>query len=541
MKIDSFVLPTANRLVADYLQVKPEAMQFFSYAPFDGTAMRQRLVQLKERCIEHREELADGLAVYNTRVGNHDAALENIELLRSENTFVVIAGQQAGVMTGPLYTIYKAISILHTAKQLQEELGVTVVPVFWIAGEDHDLEEINHVWVSDANGKPTKQKLPFKPKGKRSASMQNLEREQAERFIRDFFAAHAESEHTQKLRKLASDALEHAATPVDWFARLLVHFFGKYGLVLAESSSAYVRKLEQPVFRKVLEHNGQISQLLADSERKLREAGYGTQLELDERSAHLFIYEGEERSLLEREGEKFLTKGGRRSYTKQELLELLEQEPERFSANVVSRPLAQEHLFPTLAFIGGPGEIGYWAYYKALFAELGYELPIVLPRTSITLVDGGLERVMEHFGLRLPDVLDGFAEWKEKWLEGLKEPGLSERFEAARQAILAAYQPLTEHVITVDPGLRGLTDKNTNRLLEQVEFLQERVERSVQQRHQVELDRIARLENHLIPGGKLQERVWSIFTYLNTYGPDLVDRLMEVHYPFDGTHKVVYL
>lgn len=538
MEIDCLSLPTANRLIADFLQASPEAMRFFSYDPYDPKAARQRLTWLKERRFAHRHELADGLLAYNQSIGNDSAALANIELLRDEETYVVIAGQQAGVLMGPLYTIHKALSVIQTANKLQAELGEKVVPVFWIAGEDHDLEEINHVFLPHTRGTPSKLKLSFGVKGKRSASMVPIKREVAGRFVEDFFAAHPETEHTQELRQLVEETLDQSTSAVEWFARLMVHFFGKYGLVLVESSSPYLRMLEKPVFHSIIEQNEQIHHLLSSAQRALLEAGYATQLDLDEHSAHLFIYEHDERLLLERHQEGFRTKDGRHSYTKSELLEILDTAPERFSANVVSRPLAQEYLFPTLAFLGGPGEIGYWAYYKSLFAELGLELPLILPRTSITLLEGCIERIMNQLELSTETVLCDFAKWKAGWWSGFQEPELVRQFDVARQAILDAYQPLTEQVIAFDPGMRDLAGKNTDRLLEQIAFLEERVARSIESRHQVAIHRVTRLENALIPGGKLQERVWSAFTYLNAHGPDLIDRLLQADFPFDETHKI---
>jgi bacillithiol biosynthesis cysteine-adding enzyme BshC len=539
MEIECLSLPTANRLVADYLQATPEAMRFFSYAPYDQQAARQRLTWLKERRLAHRHELADGLAAYNQSIGNDSAALANIELLRDEDTYVVIAGQQAGVLTGPLYTIHKALSIIHTARKLQAQQGVTVVPVFWIAGEDHDLEEINHVFIPHVSGNPGKLKLSLGVKGKRSASMVPLKQEVANRFVHDFFAAHPETEHTKGLRQLAEETLGLSTSVVDWFARLMVHFFGKYGLILVESSSSYLRKLQRPVFEMVIERNEQIHQLLLSTEEQLREAGYATQLDLDDNAAHLFIYENGERLLLERSQDQFRTKDGRHSYTKQELLEIVQTAPERLSANVVSRPLAQEYLFPTLAFIGGPGEIGYWAYYKAFFAEMGVELPLILPRISITLLEGNIERILQQLELSAEVVLSHFAEWKAEWWARFQDPTLMRQFDQVRQAILDAYRPLTEQVAAFDPGLRDMAGKNTDRLLEQVAFLEEQVARSIESRHQVAIHRLTRMENALIPTGKLQERVWSVFTYLNSHGPDFIERLMQTNFSIDGTHKIV--
>jgi bacillithiol biosynthesis cysteine-adding enzyme BshC len=541
MIIHSVALPLANQLANDYLLDKPQATQFFAYAPYQPDSYRNRLEWLRSRQYPHRKQLADGLAQYNRQIGNDPVALEQIEKLRKDDTYVVVAGQQAGVLTGPLYTIHKAISLIQTARRLQTELGVDVVPVFWIAGEDHDIDEIDHVYLAKDETTLHKQKIELKRQKRTSASMLTVETSVMTQFVETFFAEHAETVYTQSLRCLLRKTAEQAGTLVDWFARIMAHLFGKHGLVLIESSSAFVRQLEQPVFRKVIEHNEQIAALLKAAEERLHAAGYPSQLQLDEAQAHLFIYADGERLLLRREGDHFYTKDRRVSYTRDELLALLETDPQRFSANVVSRPLMQEHLFPTLAFIGGPGEIAYWAFYRKYFEYMGYELPIVLPRISFTLVEGAVERILSQMELPIETVLQDFAGWKQNWLAGLQTDVLAERFKQTRQAIKELYQPLVDEVVNLDRGMQELAAKNMERLLQQVDFLQERTQKSILNRHEVAIKRLNRMESSLIPEGQWQERVFNIFSFANKYGLDLIDRLVEAPVEFDRCHKVVYL
>jgi bacillithiol biosynthesis cysteine-adding enzyme BshC len=542
MIIESVSLPVANRLARDYQQGKADALQFFHYQPYQNEAYRERIEWLNGKSCPHRERLVEGLYAYNQQIGNHPEALTRIEQLRRSDAYVVIGGQQAGVLTGPLYTIHKAIHLIQSARKLQEELQVTIVPVFWIAGEDHDIDEIDHLyWLTDGETVVSKGRMNLPRKGRVSASSLRLEQEAAERFVDSFLQELTETEETAAIRDLLKQEVRQSSTVVDWFARLMASLFGKHGLVLVESSLPFVRELERPVFRRLIEQNERISSLLEETSDRIIAAGYEPQLQVEGKQANLFVYESGERLLLERSDDRFRTKDRRYSYSKDELLTMLEADPRRFSANVVSRPLMQEHLFPTLAFIGGQGEVAYWAFYRKVFEAMGYQLPIVLPRMSITLVEGAIARLMEQVGLSVEKVLTGFGEWKEQW-ERLREPDpLKERFAQTRQAMEALYRPLITEVVERDAGLRELAEKNINMLLAQVDFLEDRLNRSLRRREDVSLARVRRIEASLLPEGAWQERKLSVFFFANKYGLDLVDRLVAAPFRLDGSHQIVYL
>ncbi len=544
MNITNAPFPSSNRLVDDYVNGKIGMKTFFPYAPFEPVSYRNRLEYLNDRLLPHRAQLVEGLRTYNREIGNHDAAMEQINRLAEENAVVVVAGQQAGVLTGPLYTIHKALHLIQAARSLQEAHGVPVIPVFWIAGEDHDWEEINHLYLPAGEG-VKKFRLELPQTGKRSASMLALNVDACRGFLQTFFAEMTETVHTAELRQLAEDSLAASANVADWFARIMAQLFGKHGLVLVESSLPFIRALERPVFRDLILQNEALGRMLVQADERIKENGYQPQLVVEQNQAQLFIYEDGQRLLLERQEDQFVTKDGRHRYSREQLLTMLEEEPARFSANVVSRPLMQEHLFPTLAFIGGPGEISYWAYFKEIFAHFGYQLPIVLPRISITLVEGAIARHLEQLGLPVANVLHGFAEWKEAWLKQIKTDSQAEhllrRFAETKQAVLAEYQPLVQEVISFDRGLEDLAGQNVARLLDQVEFLQQKVEQSLRNRHEVTLTRLQRIENALLPEGNWQERVYSIFLFANKYGLGLVDQLVEAPFSAGPAHKIVTL
>ncbi|USG67547.1 bacillithiol biosynthesis cysteine-adding enzyme BshC [Brevibacillus ruminantium] len=540
MNVECISLPLANPLADDYRQGKDSALRFFRYAPYDKRSYRERIEWLSQNDIPHREALADGLYTYNQSIGNHQEALTNIELLRQSGTMVVIGGQQAGVLTGPLYTIHKAIHLIQAAKRLSAEWGVRVVPVFWIAGEDHDIDEIDHVYgLLDQESKLYKEKLALKRSGRPSASSVQLDHSDCQAFLNKLFAGLTETKETKEIRKWAEESLATSKTIVDWFARLTAALFGKYGLILVESSLPFVRELEKPVFTQILEQNESLSSLLVKAAGELEKAGYPQQLDVGGQEANLFLYEGVDRLQLLRHGDHFVTRRG--TYTQGELLELLKKDPCRFSSNVVTRPLMQEHLFPTLAFIGGPGEVAYWAYLQEIFAAFGKQLPIVLPRMSVTLVEGAIARLLKEFDLSIERALGGFASWKEEWEAQQGPYPLTDRFQEVRDALRELYQPVVSEVARLEPGLKHLAEKNAARLQEQVDFLERRLHAALDQREDIGLRRLYRLETALYPAGGLQERKLTILPFLNRHGLSLIDRLVEAPFVHDDSHQVLYL
>jgi bacillithiol biosynthesis cysteine-adding enzyme BshC len=473
-------------------------------------------------------------------VGNHPEALKNIDALRCSDTYVVIGGQQAGVLTGPLYTIYKAVHLIQAAKKLSAQLETEVIPVFWIAGEDHDIDEVDHLyWLIDQERTLHKERISLQKKGRKSASQLPLDEDAVHRFLESFFNAHTETVHTPSIRALLEDTAAASTTLAEWFARLMAELFGKHGLVLVESSLPFVRELERPMFQTVIEKNEEIARLLGKAEERLEAAGYPMQLKVAENQANLFLYEEGERLLVERYGEKFVNR--RASYSREELLQLLDADPQRFSSNVVSRAFMQEHLFPTLAFVGGTGEVAYWAYYRDVFASCGLQMPIVLPRISVTLLEGALERLLDGFSLSLEQVLTGFADWKREWEKTQVRHPLEKQFAEARDSLLAVYRPLVEDVVKLDPGMKRLAEKNTTFLMEQVSFLEERLIRSLHEREDVAEHRLRRIEAALLPEGGWQERKLSFFSFANKHGLSLLDQLVEAPFAHDGSHQIFYL
>ncbi len=535
-----------NGLLAQhYLEDFDRVSSFYQYNPYKRESWQERKNWLDHHPCHHREKLARGLKEFNQQIENSPASLENIEKLKQENTYVIIGGQQAGVLTGPLYSIYKAITIIQLAKQKERELGCSVVPVFWIAGEDHDFDEVNHVYSMnlEQNGiEKISLNMPGEEnKLRRSVSHRTIPREVLTTFIDDFFAMQPDGPAQPEMRRELMEMAEKSQTLVDFFARIMARLFFDEGLILVDSALPFVRELEQPLFQTVIEQNEKLADTVVEQRLRMEEAGYQAQVEVEKDQAHFFIYHDGERILLSREGDLFVSRDGVLRFRREQLTEMLEQDPARFSANVVTRPLMQEYLFPTLGFVGGPGEIAYWGLYKSAFSLMNLQMPLIIPRISITLLDPKLVKWMDRYCLSWDDLQHEIESLKQEWMLKQNDSGLSDIFAEVRRQLTEIYRPLKQELAGVEKGLEELSERNLQNILKEVGYLEKKSVDAYRKKYRDDLERIDHVKQWTMPMDKPQERVYNIFSFLNKYGPELIDQLLKQPMDANGVHKCIYL
>ncbi|EJS71066.1 bacillithiol biosynthesis cysteine-adding enzyme BshC [Bacillus cereus] len=538
MEIKEISVPQQG-VVADYMNGKKEIQSCFDYMLTED-AFKQRVHDLREREF-FRQDLVAHLLEYNTKLQAGESTIRNVKALGDENTYVVIAGQQAGLLTGPLYTIHKIISILQLAKEKEESLGVRVVPVFWIAGEDHDMDEINHTFVTK-NEKIKKTIFHDRNPKKASASESELSVEDCRKWIEDIFKTYPETNFTKDVLRFVDDALNKSNTYVDFFAYLITKMFAKSGLILVDSHHPELRKLEVPFFKRIISKYKEVQEGLHNQQEVIKELGYKPIIETKSNAVHIFMEIDNERVLLEDIQGKFVGKDGAHSFSYEELIEEIEKSPERFSNNVVTRPLMQEYVFPTLAFIGGPGELAYWSELQQVFHTVGFQMPPVVPRLTITYVERAITTDLTDLQLQESEpFLNNIDKLRENWLSNQIEEPIDDRFTEAKQEIVAIHTSLQQFVKKIDPGLSEFAGKNELKINEQIELLERMLKRNVEKKHEVQLNKFRRIQFALRPLGAPQERVWNVCYYLNQFGLDFVDRVMENSFSWDGKHHVIKL
>lgn len=542
MHIEALQISAPNSLMEDYLFHFEKVSPFYNYSPYEDESWHKRISWLEKHPLTHRKQLVHGLMEYNQQVNPHPQVIGNINKLLDPESCVIIGGQQAGILTGPLYSIHKAISILQLARQKEVELGLPVVPVFWIAGEDHDYEEVNHVFLQTKEGKVKKIKLKEQPAGRESISHFILSSSVLDDFIEEYFCELIETEYTRDLKKTLHQLAAQSNTLTDFFARIMGWLFGEKGLVLVDSTLPFIRQLEKDTFREIILRNEELTGAFQKQAREMVAAGYHCQVETEEKHAHFFLYkDGKRVAVMRKEKGIFSLHEREETFTREDLLLLLEKDPEGFSANVVTRPMMQERIFPTLAFVGGPGEIAYWGLYRQYFSLFGMELPIIMPRFTFSIVEGTVQKYMEKYQLTTSDLFGRLQEKRNAILRSVQTFNYEEVFARFREMLRLQYGEIIQQAATLEAGLEKIGEKNLAKIHEQIHYFEKKTEQAFLKKNEVLLRHFERIQLSLFPMDKPQERVYNIFVFLNKYGLSWFEEFVGHSYPIDSRHIVFFL
>lgn len=540
MEILELSLHSSNQFLDHFTKQNLDVSSYFDYNTHSKAVFKERAADLKNRSFQ-REELVSYLKQYARRFAKEqDKTFENIEKLKDPNSVVIIGGQQAGLLTGPLYTINKIISIIVLARQQEEELGIPVVPVFWIAGEDHDFAEINHIFAA-------KEKIPKKisvkdsPIKKQSVSELPINKQKTMEWLEEVFEVFGETDYSKQLINNLKQYVQKSSSYVEFFELVVMGIFQDQGLVLVNSGDSGLRQLEKPCFHAIVERNSNIADAALKQQQFMREQGYQPIIEIGKDSANFFYHHEGERFLVERKSEEeFFIPEINLVLSKAELHDLIEAYPEKFSNNVVTRPVMQEYLFPTLAFFAGPGEFTYWAELKQVFSEMEMKMPPVLPRLMITLLERSIERNILEASLSLDYVLqNGVEDAITAYLKDATPVEMEPLIHQAKEQISAIHHNLIQEALKIDQSLEPMLMKNGVFIQEQLEFFNRSVEKRIQEKHNVQLSKYREIELSLFPNLHPQERMWNIYYYINKYGPQFVGDLLNLSYSFNGKHKIV--
>ncbi|WP_019636244.1 bacillithiol biosynthesis cysteine-adding enzyme BshC [Paenibacillus fonticola] len=533
--------PLAESYIADYGAVE----HLFGENPLiEGSwAARLQWLDQTEHLRVERRELVKRLRQYNEQHNPDAAVMESLHKLEQPGTAVISGGQQSGLFTGPLLVIYKAVTLIKAAEQASSQLGRDVVPVFWIAGEDHDWGEVNHTYVHSPDLEVCRIRIPREEGRRGPVSLTEVSKEEWETAAGELEQLLPDTEFKAELLLQLKQILTASTSLTEAFAKMLGAWFGKYGLVLLDSADPQLRQLEIPLFQTMIERNNELELAYHSASKEIMSQGYDPQAEVAEGGANLFyISEGERLLLFKREG-RFVDRKGLVSFTPEELISELHRFPERFSNNVLTRPIMQDYLLPVLGSVLGNGEIAYWGLTGQAFELLNFRMPLLLPRMSFTVVDGTVAKHMDKYGLTWEDVKDAdeLQNIKAAWLAEQDQLQLQAQFEKVKADFATLYDPLIGQLGRVEKGLLKLGDTNKAKIIEQMEFLQARVNDALERSSATGLRHFELIESSLFPLRKPQERVFNIYAYFNRYGTDWIDRLMEVPYELMGQHRMIYV
>ena len=543
-----------NPYAVDYREVLPEHLlhtflggfeslrPFYEHDPRDPDTWPRMIEAVRSRTSPPpRTALARILEAQNTRYGADETVLDNARSLAGEDTYVVSTGQQTGLFTGPLYTIYKAVTAVKLARRVSEATGVRAVPVFWMAADDHDYAEINHVHVCRPDGDAHRFELsPDDPNDRRSA-VDRMLGPAIGLLLERFEEALPDSEFSQS----AFEALRRHCTAEtslsDSFARLMTLLFQGHGLVLVDPTDPALKPHMRPVFeREIRDPLASTRSVLATS-GKLTEAGFDPQVSRSPDAVNLFLYQDGQRNALNYENGRFATRDRGMHYTTSDLLRLLDESPERFTHNVITRPVVQDTLFPSLAYIGGPAEIAYYGQLGGVYRQFELPFPVVYPRASHTLVGARTARVLEKHGLTISHFVHGIESVFDRKLRDDMPVGITEGLRAARGDVEAHYRNLKGHVTTIDRGLSRIVEASERKTNFALGRLEEKTLRALKKSDGVMRNQIMKADRQVYPNGQLQERVANIWQYVALYGFDIMKTLFEATDESDFRHRITPL
>ncbi|MFF5993213.1 bacillithiol biosynthesis cysteine-adding enzyme BshC [Lysinibacillus sp. KU-BSD001] len=536
MKLEQISLPVNNEVLADYWNQEADIHSFFAY-PFEKDSFAKRVNTIHKQSYK-REALVQVIRSYMEPFGVSKQAEKHLQELE-EGALAIVGGQQAGVFTGPLYSVYKAITVILLAHEQRQALKLPVVPVFWIAGEDHDLEEINHTFTA-VEGALKKRGYSKRSNKKTMASTTTIDHEAMEQLIKTVFEDYGETAYTEALLHEVLEASRCSQTFTDFFTTLMNRLFAAYGLLMIDAAYEPLRELESDYFARLIEHNEEIAQVVVAQEQALQAAGYGKPIEATSQNANLFYIKDGERFLLERKDGYFVNALAQLKLTKEELVHIAKHSPEKLSNNVVTRPLMQEMVFPVLAFVGGPGELAYWATLGRAFSTLNLEMPIFAPRLNISVVTRKVQPLLDLHQLTFEDVVAGKAtQAKERFIASVQDEQVIAQVEEMQEALLEQYKLVYTQLANNELHLDQTIEKNKAYHIKQFAYLKNKISEQTLQKHSVAIRQFNIMNAEIFPHDSLQERIFNPYQLMNQYGPTFVEDLMKLPLNIGPEHYVV--
>ncbi|NNE45149.1 MAG: bacillithiol biosynthesis cysteine-adding enzyme BshC [Rhodothermales bacterium] len=531
-------LPGFNRLFTDYCEEFDRVSRYFAVDYRDPVRLQahcDRVLSIER----DRDLLVNVLLEQNEQWGLDEATRLNIESLANQDSVAVVTGQQVGLFGGPLYTIYKTATAVKLAAELSTA-GRSVVPVFWLEGEDHDLDEVRSTRIIGSRGLVSidYDSGPPMPKGNYGPVGRLPLGPSIDDLIGEVESELPPTEFRDEVMDLLRDTYEPGTTFRDAFARFLKALFPSSGLVLISPDHRGFKDAAVPLFVKEVKESADVAErVLRVSEELAKD--YHAQVRV--RPTNLFYVDDRGRSAIDAEssGDRFSIRDHDGTLTRDELIALIESDPCAISPNVVLRPILQDRLLPTLAYVGGPGEVAYFAQFKPVYDWAGQPMPAVYPRASVTFVEARIQKILARYNLSIPDIgsdLEGL--FKQVILDKL-DVDLPARFEDAARRIDQSIEEIRPVVVSTDATLAKVLEATRANLHNEWKKLQGKVLKAEKRHHDEDRSRLERLQENLYPGGSLQERGLSVIQFLNKYGLGFTEDLMSAMSTDTREHQAI--
>ncbi len=537
MKIPFSQLANASKLTADYFDNFENVADFYSGDYRKPENFLDRAADIKARELP-LAKLIPVLTEQNRLYGCGLPTLEKINWLIERRACAVVTGQQTGLFGGPLFTIYKALTAIKLAARLSRTCEGCYVPIFWLASDDHDFREVNHCKIIDKGNQLQTIQYDGQPADSGVPVSRILINEEIDKALETLSGTTHPSEFKESVLALLQDAYQPGTSFTDAFAKWLMTLFKPFGLIVIDASDPRIKALGRDLFQQEIMAASPSSKEALTVSDKLQLQGYHNQVPLKEDYLNLF-YAEEDRVSLQMEHGSFLAKKLKRTFTHDELLGILDKHPEYFSPNVLLRPLYQDWLLPTIAYISGPSETAYYAQMKGIYQTFDLPMPIIYPRKSVTLLETKIEKVLDNFNLQFIDFVGDIEALINKVARSQLPENMETQFGEAAEAISATMQALESTIREVEPTLADFSKNTSGRILGQIEVLEKKVLQAFKKRNDVVRQQLYKAGHALYPNHALQERELNIVPYLFKHGFGFIDQLYEAIDVSSFEHQIV--
>ncbi len=501
-------LPNASRLFTDLIYHPDRVSSFYPYSPSDHSTYADAASKI-DLPGDRRAALVRALRVQNP-------GSRALERLGQPGTVAVVTGQQVGLFSGPAYTIYKALTAVALARRLTED-GIPAVPVFWLATEDHDFAEVNHAWVFDVQQRPRKLEMDGSAASSQPVGHVRLTAPPVDELHTTFLGLPCGEEVAGMVKRTYLPG----RTMGEAFRELLKVLLAKYDLIHVDPMSPEIRALAAPAIGRALAAAPEISQGVIERSKELIAAGYHAQVHVESHTSLVFLLENDRRLTLRRHDRDYLLNG--RRFTTEELIDRAAE----LSPNALLRPVVQDSILPTVAYVGGPAELAYLAQSRVIYDAILGRMPVALHRAGFTVLDQRSQKLLARYRLALTDCFQNEDALREKIAARLIPPALAGTLEQARSAVQAALDRLARDLAGFDASLAEALAKNRRKIEYQIGKMERKVGRESLLRDERAGRDAAWLSGLIYPHRHLQERLYSILPLLAKHGLSLIDDLYQ--------------
>lgn len=509
-------LPGTSRLFTDFSYHFERVARYYGHDPHDPASLAKAAAEI-DYPADRRAALVQALAAQN---GESDS----LRKLAAPGTVAVVTGQQVGLFSGPAYTIYKALTAARLARQLSDR-GIAAVPVFWLATEDHDFAEVNHAWLFDGSG--DSHMLRVDPSASSAGRQRPVGWISIDKPPVDALSGVLKGmPFAEEVVAAVEAAYIPGASMGASFHALLKTLTRNLGLLFLDPLDPAIRAIAAPLIAKAVTASAEIKPRLIERNKDLAAAGYHAQVHLDGRTSLFFLLENGERVPVRRKDSDYSD---------------LRDRAAEVSPNALLRPVMQDFLLPTVAYIGGPGELAYLAQSQVLYEALLGRMPVVMARSAFTLVDARSAKLLERYGLAVAQTFVPQPALADRVARALVPPEMESSLEAATSRITGHVDHLKAELEAFDPTLASALSTSRAKIVYQLEKMRRKTEREALRRNQQASAEAQHLSAMLFPHRHLQERFYSILPFLAQHGLDLVDRLYDAVELDCPDHRVFFI